>query len=277
MADMAQVQQFSYGWVTPVLAYLFSFLGSLVGLNATARARMMPPGARKARWLLLAAWAIGGTGIWVMHFIAMIGFQVPDSQVRYDLPLTIASWIIAILVVGIGLFLVGYGRPSALKIVVAGIFTGVGVAAMHYTGMAAMRFGGTSHYDTKLVDASVVIAIVAAIVALWFTVSVRRGVALVAAAAIMGVAVSGMHYTGMAAIRIRFDYGPAPVVGGVSPFELLVPIFVFALLVVIALGYGMLNSLNERDAAALEDLQTRLSDPVITKRGPTTGFTPSSR
>ena len=77
---MAHLQHFAYGWATPVLAYLFSFLGCLLGLKATSRARMLPSGAVKARWLILAAWAIGGTGIWVMHFLAMIGFQVTGTR-----------------------------------------------------------------------------------------------------------------------------------------------------------------------------------------------------
>jgi NO-binding membrane sensor protein with MHYT domain len=276
MAGMAHVQHFAYGWVTPVLAYLFSFLGSLLGLKATARARMLPGGPAKARWLMLAAWAIGGTGIWVMHFLAMIGFQVSDSQVRYDLPLTVASWLIAVLVVGIGLFIVGYGRRSFLKIIAAGVLTGIGVAAMHYTGMAAMRVDGSTHYDMQLVDASVLIAVVAAIVALWFTVTLRRSVAIVAAAAIMGVAVSGMHYTGMAALRVTLNNSAPEVTAGVSPFTLLVPIFVFALLVVITLGYAMLNSLNERDAKALDDLQARLREPASANAAPPTGFTPTA-
>ncbi len=74
------VDHFSYGWLTPGLAYFLSVLGSLLGLVCTVRARAMIDNARRARWLVLAAWAIGGTGIWVMHFMAMIGFSVPDIR-----------------------------------------------------------------------------------------------------------------------------------------------------------------------------------------------------
>ena len=276
MTSMAQVDYFAYGWVTPVLAYLFSFLGSLLALKATARARMLPSGKEKARWLILAAWALGGTGIWVMHFLAMIGFQVPGSQVRFDLALTVASWLIAVLVVGIGLFIVGYGRRSYPKIIIAGLLTGCGVAAMHYTGMAAMHIDGTTHYDMQYVDASVVIAVVAATVALWFTVTISHTAVIVVAAAIMGIAVTGMHYTGMVALKVAPAAHSASVTGGVSPFTLLVPIFIFALLVVIALGYAMLNSLNERDSRALDELQARLREPASGNAAPRTGFTPTA-
>src|SRR5262245_48800994 len=179
---MAHVNQAAYGWVTPTLAYLSSFLGCLLGLKATARARTLPAGAKRARWLILAAWAIGGTGIWVMHFVAMVGFQVTGAPDRFDPSITFASWLTAIIVVGLGLMVVGYNKPSPLKIIVAGFFMGVGVAAMHYTGMAAMTVDGSKIYSQTLVIASVVIAVVASTVALWFTVSVRRTGAVVIAA-----------------------------------------------------------------------------------------------
>src|SRR5215467_7968960 len=163
---MAHVNQYSYGWLTPTLAYLFSYLGCLLSLKATARARMLPPGPGRVRWLVIAAWAIGGTGIWVMHFIAMIGYSVAGAQIKFNLAITVASWITAVIVVGIGLFIVGYGRPSLIKVVFGGLFMGVGVAAMHYTGMSAMQIDGTEYWSTKLVALSVVIAVVAATVAL---------------------------------------------------------------------------------------------------------------
>ena len=96
---------------------------------------------------MLAAWAIGGTGIWVMHFVAMIGFEIDGSSVRFDLRITLASWLAAIIVVGIGLFVVGYGKPTVIKVIIAGFFTGIGVAGMHYIGMYAMRIDGMTMYD----------------------------------------------------------------------------------------------------------------------------------
>ena len=256
---MAHLTETQYGWVTPALAYLFSFLGCLLGLKATARARMMPSNGRRARWLVLAAWAIGGTGIWVMHFVAMIGFAITGTQIRYDLSITLASWVAAIVIVGFGLFVVGYSaRPTAPKVIVAGFFTGVGVAAMHYTGMAAMRINGTEIWDRRLIVASVVIAVVAATVALWFTVSVRRTGSVVGAALIMAFAVCTMHYTGMAAMKVRVGTTVSEVTGA-EAISYLVPIFVFVLIVVVVLGYAMLNSESEEDKAALTELSQRLA------------------
>lgn len=254
---MAHVNYFAYGWVTPAFSYLLSFLGSLLGLHATARARMAASGASRGRWLALAAWSIGGTGIWAMHFIAMIGFEVDGSSVRFNLATTVASWLTAIIVVGAGLFVVGYGAPSFPKVLIGGLFSGLGVAAMHYTGMGAMVVDGTTSYSTTLVIASVVIAVVAATVALWFTVNVRTPLAIAGAAAIMGVAVCGMHYTGMIAMHVRLNPLPGQVAGWNS-LSFLVPIFVVVLMVVVALGYSLLNSLSSSDRDSLEELQSRL-------------------
>jgi NO-binding membrane sensor protein with MHYT domain len=239
---MAEVHHFTYGWITPAFSYGLSVLGSLLALICTARARGAGTDrGRRARWLILAAWALGGTGIWVMHFMAMLGFDVPGSTVRYDIGTTVASWAAAIIMVGIGLFIVGYGRPRVAKVLAGGLLTGVGVAGMHYTGMAAMRVGGTIGYDRRFVTGSVVIAVVAATVALWFTVKLSRGPALVAAALIMGIAVNGMHFTGMAGLRVRLSPTDAQV-PGVQAAVFIGPIMLFVLLVVITLAYAMLRS-----------------------------------
>jgi len=254
------LEHFTYGPLTPGLAYALSVLGSLLGLLCTVRARAMTDRGRRARWLLLAAWAIGGTGIWVMHFMAMIGFSIPGETVKYDIPVTVGSWLTAIVVVAIGLFIVGFGKPSAIKILAAGVFTGVGVAAMHYTGMAAMRTPATVTYDTNTVAASVAIAVVAATVALWFTVTLRRGVMLTIAALIMGVAVSGMHYTGMAAMRVASGE-PKPIVG-ILPIAFIAPIAVFVIAVIMVLFTALINRSGtdgQGDGTGGEDPTVRLA------------------
>ncbi|GAA2426442.1 MHYT domain-containing protein [Actinomadura vinacea] len=199
---MTHVQHFTYGGFTPVIAYLMSFIGSLLGLQCTARARASE-GRSRAAWLALAAVSIGGTGIWVMHFIAMLGFTVTGMEIRYDVPLTLLSALIAILVVGVGVFLVGFGGGRASVVLPAGLVTGLGIASMHYTGMMAMDMHGDISYDPLIVLLSVLIAVVAATAALWFTMRVSGHTATTGAALLMGVAVSGMHYTGMAAMRVR--------------------------------------------------------------------------
>ncbi|MBF6212755.1 hypothetical protein IU433_20135 [Nocardia puris] len=220
---MLDIHHFSYGWLTPLLAYLMSFTGSLLGLQCAARART---GSNRVGWLLLAALALGGTGIWVMHFIGMLGFSIAGVEIRYDVPLTLVSAVTAIVVVGIGLFVVVRPRPTVTALLSGGTVTGLGVATMHYTGMVALRSHATIGYSAPLVALSVAIAVVAATAALWFTVRVQRFLATVGAALIMAAAVCGMHYTGMASMHAEHGGGHDEPVGGAGAMELLAPLIV---------------------------------------------------
>ncbi|MEV4410505.1 MHYT domain-containing protein [Catellatospora sp. NPDC049609] len=250
---MADVQHFTHGLVTPGVAYALSILGSTLGLICTARMRTAVTGKQRFWWLVLAAWALGGTAIWAMHFMAMLGFSVTGTQIRYDIARTALSALVAIVVVGLGLYIVGFGRPHVGRIVTGGVFTGVGVAGMHYLGMFAMRLDGEVSYDTGLVAASVVIAVVAATVALWFTVVLKRPLAIAGAALLMGVAVCGMHYTGMAAMSVLLTE-PSLAVGGTSAANLLVPIGVLVLLVIGGLVFAIGAAPTAEDLAAREYL-----------------------
>jgi NO-binding membrane sensor protein with MHYT domain len=232
---VTHIHHFAYGWINPTIAYLMSFLGSLLGLVLAARSRQTR-GSARLRWLVLAGVAIGGTGIWLMHFMAMLGFDVPASVVRYDVSTTVVSLGIAIVVVSVGLLIACLGQPRAWRVISGGTFTGLGVVAMHYTGMAALRAGGQVSYDYRIVGLSVLIAVGASIVAMWFAVAVSGANATVGAAFVMGVAVCGMHYTAMAAVRVRLD--GSPVVDAVGPFVLLAPISILACIVIAALAYA---------------------------------------
>src|SRR6266699_2025111 len=163
---MLTIHNFSYGLLTPALAYLMSFLGSFLGLRCTSRSRVST-GPARARWLMVAGISIGITGIWVMHFIAMLGFTIPGETIRYNVPVTLLSMLIAVIFVTIGLLISGLGRATVRSLLTGGVITGLGVAAMHYSGMAAMRMPARMNYDPKLFALSIVIAIVAATAALW--------------------------------------------------------------------------------------------------------------
>jgi NO-binding membrane sensor protein with MHYT domain len=236
-----ELNHFTYGWVNPALAYGISFLGSLLGLMCTARARGYHAGTSPTRWLVLAAVSIGGTGIWLMHFMAMLGFTVVDDDIRFDLSITAASAVAAIGVVGVGLFIIGTREFSVVRLLVGGLFTGGGVAIMHYLGMSAMRVHGDVDYDPLLVAASVVVAVVAATVALWFTIAIQTPGLIALAAAIMAVAVCGMHYTGMAALHVHQRASTAPL-GGSEPFSFVMPVILVAVVAVLFVLYEVLTS-----------------------------------
>ncbi|MFF1924004.1 MHYT domain-containing protein [Streptomyces sp. NPDC058221] len=219
------IDGFSYGAVTPVAAFVMACLGAALGLRCTTRS-LRTERSFKAGWLALGATSIG-SGIWTMHFIAMMGFSVEEVPIGYDGPITFVSLAVAIVMVGVGIFLVGYRGATPMALVTGGTITGLGVATMHYLGMAGMRLDGQFEYDTITVTLSVFVAVVASTAALWAAVSIRGFLPSLGAAVVMGVAVSGMHYTGMAALRVHLHTGP--VTGGSpgdTPTGMLVPMLI---------------------------------------------------
>jgi NO-binding membrane sensor protein with MHYT domain len=255
---MLTVHNFSYGLLTPALAYLMSFLGAFLGLRCTARSRACT-GAARARWLLVAAISIGITGIWVMHFIAMLGFTIPGETIHYSVPITIASMLVAVIVVALGLLMVGFGGQGYRPLLLGGVLTGLGVAAMHYSGMAAMRMPARMSYSPVLFALSVVIAIVAATAALWAALRLRGIWSSLGAALIMGVAVSGMHYTGMAAMHVYpATSGTAMAMGGASAEAFLLPLIIGISVISFLLTATIALSPTEDELSAEAELMRRI-------------------
>ena len=215
------------GWLL-FLAYLTSVVGSTVGLACTLQSRYADSPRARIVWLSLAAVSIGGVGIWVMHFIAMLGFATPGLPVRYDIMRTALSAILSVGSVFLGLLVFGVRTNFApWRLLAGGLITGLAVNLMHYTGMWAVQVKGHIGYNAGLVLLSIMVAIVAATAALWFTAVFDRVSSRVLAGLVMGVAVTGMHYIGMAAVRVSLDPA-APDPAGVEVFTFLFPVFVLA-------------------------------------------------
>jgi NO-binding membrane sensor protein with MHYT domain len=160
-------------------------------------------GLARRVWLVAAAITMGG-GIWSMHFIGMLAFVMPIPM-SYDTGLTALSLLVAILVTGGGFYVISRRSASPLRLALGGIFMGLGIAAMHYTGMAAMRGHAELSYDRLFVALSLVIAIGASTAALWLAFRTTDPWQKLAAAVVMGLAISGMHYTGMRAAIFAAD------------------------------------------------------------------------
>jgi NO-binding membrane sensor protein with MHYT domain len=154
-------------------------------------------GIARRMWLVAAAIAMGG-GIWSMHFVAMLAFNMP-TPMSYDIELTTLSLVVAIFVTGGGFYVISRQSASPLRLVLSGILMGLGIAAMHYTGMAAMRGHAELSYGPLFVALSLVIAISASTVALWLAFRTTDLGQKLVAAVVMGLAISGMHYTAMRA------------------------------------------------------------------------------
>ncbi|MGW7609472.1 MHYT domain-containing protein [Streptomyces sp. NPDC054766] len=215
------IDGFSYGLVTPVAAYVMACVGSALGLRCVVRTVHHEPGWRLG-WLALGASALG-CGIWTMHFIAMTGFSVAETSITYDVPMTVLSLVVAIVMVSAGVLIVGHRGATRAALTVGGSITGLGVAMMHYLGMFAMQLNGDLRYNAFTVTLSVVIALVAATAALWAAVSVQGLLRTLGASLVMGLAVTGMHYTGMAAVSVHLHNGMQEAVGGQEGTSLLLP------------------------------------------------------
>jgi len=180
-----------------VVAFLASYTAMELsgGLNALASAK------RRPAWLAGGAVSMG-VGIWSMHFIGMLAFSLPIA-VGYDVSITAASLVLAIGVSFIALATASRGALSWPRLVVGGTIMGVGVAAMHFTGIRAMEMSPGIDYTVWKVALSVAVAIFASMAALWLAFTLRasnvenRVVKRLGAAIIMAVAITGMHYLGM--------------------------------------------------------------------------------
>ncbi len=180
-----------------VIAVLASYAALDLGGRVTAsrgRARFL--------WLLGGSVAMG-TGIWSMHYIGMLAYSLP-VPIYYDWPMVSVSLLAAMLASAVALFVVSRSAMTVRSACTGGLLMGLGIAAMHYIGMEAMRLPAMCHYSAPLVGLSVVLAVVISLVALWLTFRLRSetrstGWRKLASASIMGAAIPVMHYTGMAA------------------------------------------------------------------------------
>lgn len=183
------------------LSYAVAAFASYSALDMTERMHRTD-GAARLLWQACAAAALGG-GIWAMHFIGMLALTIA-LPVSYDPFKTLLSLATPIAFAAVGFGIIRH-RRSRGAIVAAGGIVGLGVAVMHYLGMAAMVLPGRIAYDPGLWVLSLAIAVIAATAALWLSTRIHRPRERAIAALVMAVAVCGMHYTGMGALVVQFD------------------------------------------------------------------------
>jgi PAS domain S-box-containing protein len=188
----------------PVLVALSFFVATLAGFAFIHLLhRIAEHQGTTARFVWMAGGAlIMGFGIWAMHFVGMLAYRLP-VEVTYDPRITLASVLPAILASAWNLQIVAHAHVSRRRLMLGGLVLGSGIGLMHYTGMAAVEFDAYIRYDPALFVLSIVVAVALAMLALWvaFTMS-RHGTVYTLAgeavsALLIGLAVSGMHYTAM--------------------------------------------------------------------------------
>lgn len=187
-----------------VLASLFiATLASYTALDLSGRISSAAHQKRRGYWLAGGAASLG-MGIWCMHFVGMLSFSLP-IPLGYDMGITIFSLVIAVVVSYFTLLLMSVKRLSVKHLAVGGGLLGAGISSMHYMGMHALQMHPAIQYDPLLFAISVLVAMLAATAALWIAYRLRaergghRYVWHLAAAIVMGMAIAGMHYIGMAA------------------------------------------------------------------------------
>jgi PAS domain S-box-containing protein len=240
------------------LSVLIAVLAAYAALDLAARVTAQHGKVRFA-WLLGGATAMG-TGIWSMHYIGMLAFNMP-IPVLYDWPTVLLSLLAAIFASSIALFVVSRRKMGLRAAAVGSVIMGAGIATMHYTGMAAMRLPAMCHYSPGLVALSVALAIVISLVALWLTFRLRdvqKGAWLpkFASALIMGAAIPVMHYTGMAAAGFTFT-GAAPNLSHAVSVSS-IGITGITIVTFMVLGLALLTAVVDRRFSVLESSEERL-------------------
>ena len=193
----------TYGLGLLLLSYAVASLASYSALTLAQRLRASPNRFQKKLIRGAGAFALGG-GIWSMHFIGMLAYHM-RMAVNYNVPLTLISLLFAILTSYGVMRMVGGARLSGAQIFASAILLGAGISGMHYLGMASMEMDATLRYVPLLFFLSVAIAMAASAAALWLSfylarlTNKRRTACRALAAMVMGIAICGMHYTGMAA------------------------------------------------------------------------------
>ncbi len=185
-----------------VLSLVVASLTSALALQVAGMAKPAT-GWRRQSILATGALALGG-GVWSMHFIGMLAFQL-CAKIAFDAHITAISIVPALIASWVALALLARHQLDAWRLIVGGVLVGAGIGTMHYLGMAAMEMSAALRYDPLWFGASIVVAVLLAMLALWIRFGLARRINRYAAIAlggtVMGCAIAGMHYTAMGAAR----------------------------------------------------------------------------
>jgi diguanylate cyclase (GGDEF)-like protein/PAS domain S-box-containing protein len=253
---MNELLQGTYNPTLVALSYCIAVIASYTALDL-ARSVTMSHGAARRVWLFGGAAAMG-LGIWAMHFVGMLAFSLP-VPVTFHIPLVALSLLAAIAASYYALLTACLRKLSFWMLAGSAILMGSGIVAMHDIGMAAMNIEGTVTYDPLLLSVSHVIAVLASLGALTLAVYCRDktnagGVLFrLGAGLVMGAAIAGMHYTGMAAAR--FYSIPGSVNGHELPMDAWYMAARIVVVTVAILGMVLFGAFMERRIAYYSKLQ----------------------
>ncbi|WAL61184.1 MHYT domain-containing protein [Thermocoleostomius sinensis] len=233
----------TYNFSLVIVSALIAIVSAYIALEV-ARRLLHSRQDQQQIWLF-GGGAVMGTGIWAMHFIAMLAFNIP-LYVSYNLPLVFLSLILAIGAATQAFYIVSR-RHSPISLLTGSIIMGIGIALMHYTGMAAMHMPASLQYQPILFAVSILVAISVSYVALQLTRrfqdeqrSKQVGKKL-ATACLMGGAVLSMHYTGMAAAVFVPQYNKVITASGLDNTWLAFIVCGFVFLTLVPMAAALLS------------------------------------
>ncbi len=233
-----------------VLSYVIASAGSYAALMCAGRIRSIDKGPARSAYVGLAAIALGGIGIWSMHFIGMQAQNFP-FLLRFSYLPTWLSLAVSIVFSGVAFWLVSRSSFSTFNCIFGGLILGIGVTAMHYLGVFAMRMPAEIIWNFWMVGLSGAIAIAASAAALWLAFNVESEKQRILAALIMGGAICGMHYVGTAAGTVVCIRPSPESMSGFGGMSLPYMTFLLSAAVLIAMQWQLRRtSIQYRDALA---------------------------
>ncbi len=263
--------QYDFGLVA--LSLMIAIFASFMAFNVATQAATSTNKFRKYALLSAGSFALGG-GIWAMHFLGMLAFEL-CTAVSYNVGITLASALPGIAAAWVALYLMTRSTISFTEILIGGVLVGSGIGTMHYSGMAAMEMSPLLRYNPSLFLLSIVVAVCLAMLALWIkfgltavgTKKSSLGRDAFISSVVMGLAIAGMHYTGMSAARfvmppgMEFSSQPSEI----SIYLALTIAMVTVTLIALVLGITLLFKYKDVSFRAIESekIQRAITDIAV--------------
>ncbi|MEQ8406706.1 MAG: MHYT domain-containing protein [Gammaproteobacteria bacterium] len=277
--EAAQLLQGEFSTLLVFVSVLTAVYASWSSLQIAGRAKNDANPVRKHLSLFAGSLSLGG-GVWAMHFIGMLAFHLP-TRVDYEITLTLLSLTPSIAASWVALSLIVKSAIRLPQLLLGGVLVGAGIGLMHYAGMAAMQMNLVLRYDPLMFALSIVVAVGLAILALWIRFGVKRLSGFdfsesqlnLLSGVVMGLAISGMHYTGMAAARFiaplgNLDFGAMEQISFLLAIQIAIITFTIS-----SFGLGVNMLIKYKDALALaNDNETRLRATMATAIDPIISF-----
>jgi NO-binding membrane sensor protein with MHYT domain len=246
---VADVDHFTYGLFNPLFALGTSALACLLGLILATQA-LGHVGRARFRLLVYASLALGGGGLWVADVAALLGFSVPDSELRYASAPLAASFGVAVVGVGAGLAVICTGRMRLVRLLVGGFLVAAAMNGTHMLALTSVRIGGTLSVEPDTFLWSAAAAIVTSGLVVWMLVALRHLWVALMSALLLASAITATHYLTMTGVRVRLGVEHAPI-QGISPILLSTSMLLFSTTVLAILWFFAAGTATRRDLEAI--------------------------